>query len=152
MFHRYDFEAEFYPDLTRLPLDLRRKLDVTGVKLGLKDWLALSFAERSVLCHLPSDSDEECHVFKNYLDFLRRKYCGEPIGLIEPLARSQWSSSSLPQAVSEKSAALGRAVSLEQWRGWHCHDRYALYKTAVSKNQPQAFEQILAQVLDRSER
>jgi hypothetical protein len=152
MFYRYDFEAEFYPDLSRLPLDLRRKLDVTGVKLGLKDWLAFSFEERSVLCHLPCESDEECQVFKNYLDFLSRKYRGEPIEVIEPMNRSLWKSSSVPQAVSEKSTALGRAVALEQWRGWRCHDRYALYKTAVSKNQPEAFEQILAQLLVRTDR
>jgi hypothetical protein len=43
-------------------------------------------------------------------------------------------------------------VALEQWRGWQCHDRYALYKTAVSKNQPEAFEQILAQLLVRTDR
>ena len=40
MFHRYDYESEFYPSLTRLPLDVRRKLDVTGIKVSLKDWLS----------------------------------------------------------------------------------------------------------------
>ncbi len=147
MFHRYDFEAEFYPNLTRLPLDLRRKLDVAGVKLAVKDWLALSFEERSVLCNLRCESDEECQVLVNYLDFLSRKYRGEPIGLIEPMDRSLWTSSTVPQAVSEKSAALARAVTLDQWRHWQSHDRYALYKTAVSKNQPEAFEQVLSQLL-----
>jgi hypothetical protein len=152
MFHRYDYEAEFYPALSRLPLDLRRKLDVTGIKLALKDWLAFSFEERSVLCQLPCESDEECQVFTNYLDFLSRKYRGEPIELIEPLDRSLWTSSSVPQAVAEKSAALSRAVALDQWHHWQSHERYALYKTAGSKNQPEAFEQILAQLLDRNER
>jgi hypothetical protein len=147
MFHRYLHEAEFYPDLSRLPLDLRRKLDVIGVKLGLKDWLALSFEERSVLCHLPCESDEECQVLVNYLDFLSRKYRGEPIELIEPLDRSLWTASSVPQAVSEKCATLSRGVTLEQWQHWQSHHRYALYKTAVSKNQPEAFEQILSQLL-----
>ncbi len=147
MFHRYDFEAEFYPNLSRLPLDLRRKLDVTGVKLALKDWLAFSFEERCVLCHLPCEGDEECQVFTNYLDFLSRKYRGEPFELIEPLDRSLWTSSSVPQAVAEKSAALSRAVALDKWQHWQSHDRYALYKTAVSKNQPEAFEQILSQLL-----
>ncbi len=152
MFHRYDFEAEFYPNLSRLPLDLRCKLDVTGVKLALKDWLAFNFAERNVLCHLPCESGEECQVFTNYLDFLSRKYRGEPIELIEPMDRSLWTASSVPQTVAVKSAALGRAVSLEQWQHWHSHDRYALYKTALSKNQPEAFEQVLAQLLDRTDR
>ena len=63
MFHRYDYEVEFYPSLSRLPLDLRRKLDISGVKLSLKDWLAISLEERTVLCHLPCDYDEERQVF-----------------------------------------------------------------------------------------
>ena len=152
MFHRYDYEAEFYPNLSRLPLDLRRKLDITGIKLALKDWLAFSLEERSVLCQLPCESDEECQVLVNYLDFLSRKYRGEPIGMIEPLDRSQWSASSVPQAVSEKSAKLARAVTIDQWRQWQSHHRYALYKTAVSKNQAEAFEQVLSQLLAQKAR
>ena len=55
MFHRYDYEAEFYPSLSRLPLDLRRKLDITGFKISLKEWLAWSLEERTALCHLPCE-------------------------------------------------------------------------------------------------
>ncbi len=152
MFHRYDYEAEFYPALSRLPLDLRRKLDVTGIKLALKDWLRFSATERSVLCHLPCESDEECQVFTNYLDFLSRQYTGAPIELIETLPSRLWDGAALPQTVAEKSAALGRAVTLDQWHHWQSHERYALYKTAVSKNQPEAFAQILAQLLGRNNR
>ena len=93
------------------------------------------------------ESDEECQVLVNYLDFLSRKYRGESIGLIEPMDRSLWTSSSVPQAVSQKSAALARAVKLDQWQHWQSHDRYALYKTAIAKNQPEAFEQVLSQLL-----
>jgi hypothetical protein len=146
MFHRYDYEAEFYPALSRLPLDLRRKLDVTGIKLPLKDWLKFSAEERNVLCHLPCESDEECQVFANYLDFLSRQYTGAPIQFIEALPSRLWDPAALPQAVAEKSAALGRAVTLDQWQHWQSHQRYALYKTAVSKNQPEAFEQLLKQL------
>ncbi|MSP37184.1 MAG: hypothetical protein EXR70_01665 [Deltaproteobacteria bacterium] len=142
MFHRYDYEAEFYPDLSRLPLDLRRKLDVTGVKLGLKDWLALSFEERSVLCHLPCDNAEECQVFANYLDFLSHKYRNEPISRIAPSDPALWSELSVPHAVRERSDA----VTVDRWRGWPSHDRYALYKTATSKSQPDAFELVLKQL------
>ncbi|HYA28731.1 MAG TPA: nitrate reductase associated protein [Acidobacteriota bacterium] len=147
MFHRYRYEAEFYPALSRLPLDVRRKLDIAGIKLALKDWLAFSFEERMVLCHLPCDGDEESQVFINYLDFLSRKYRGAPIESIERLDAARWSPAALPQAVGERSAALNLPVALEQWRCWESHERYALYKTAVSKNQPEAFEQVLAQLL-----
>jgi hypothetical protein len=147
MFHRYQYEAEFYPTLSRLPLDVRRKLDITGIKLSLNEWLAFSFAERMVLCHLPCDSADESQVFLEYLDFLSRKYRGAPIERIEALDAALWNPATLPEAVSERSAALNRPVSFDQWRHWQSHERYALYKTAVSKNQPEAFEQVLMQLL-----
>ena len=151
MFHRYQCEAEFYPSLSRLPLDLRRKLDITGIKLSLKDWLKFSFEERMVLCHLPCEVNDEAQTLTNYLDFLFRKYTGAPIERIEALDSALWDSSSMPKAVIDKSAALNHAVTLEQWRRWPAHDRYALYKTAVSKNQPEAFGQVLVQLSGRAD-
>ena len=151
MFYRYQYEAEFYPTLSRLPLDLRRKLDVTGIKLSLKDWQAFSFEERTVLCHLPCETDEEAQALSNYIDFLSRRYTGKPIEKIAPLDAALWQPSAVPHAVIERSVALNRTVTLDRWRRWPSHDRYALYKTALSKSQPEAFEQLLGQVLSRAE-
>jgi hypothetical protein len=35
---------------------------------------------------------------------------------------------------------------LAEWRSWEPHQRYALYKTAISKSQPEAFADILAEL------
>jgi hypothetical protein len=56
---------------------------------------------------------------------------------------SRWEQSEVPEPVAQKSAADFRDVALSEWRRWQSHQRYALYKTAISKNQPGAFEQIL---------
>jgi len=143
MFCRFAYEAEFYPTLSRLPLHVRMKLDLTGVKISLKDWLAFSFEERTVLCHLPIDTVEERIVFSSYLDFLSRNHRGEPVTRTEPMDSSRWEQSEVPEPVAQKSAADSRAVTPYEWRRWQSHQRYALYKTAISKNQPGAFEQIL---------
>jgi hypothetical protein len=143
MFFRFAYEAEFYPTLSRLPLHVRMKLDLTGVKISLKDWLAFSFEERTVLCHLPIDTVEERIVFSSYLDFLSRNHRGEPVTRTEPMDSSRWEQSEVPAPVAQKSAADSRDVALSEWRRWQSHQRYALYKTAISKNQPGAFEQIL---------
>lgn len=149
MFNRYRYEAEFYPTLSRLPLDFRRKLDVTGIKLSLQDWQLFSFEERTVLCHLPCETDEEAQALINYVDFLSRQHCGKPIEKIAPLDATLWQPAAVPQPIVERSLALNRVVTLDRWRQWPSHDRYALYKTAVSKNQLEAFEQVLRQVLSR---
>jgi hypothetical protein len=143
MFFRFAYEAEFYPTLSRLPLHVRMKLDLTGVKISLKDWLAFSFEERTVLCHLPIDTVEERTAFRHYLDFLSRSHRREPVARTEPMDRLLWNQSEVPEAVMQKSGADSREVMLSEWRRWQSHQRYALYKTAISKNQPGAFEQIL---------
>ena len=79
MFYRFRCESEFYPALSRVPLHARMKLDLAGVKLSLKDWLAFSFEERTVLCHFPVDAEEEMRVFIAYLEFLSEKYLGAPL-------------------------------------------------------------------------
>jgi len=146
MFHRYDYEAEFYPKLARLPLDVRRKLDVTGVKISLKDWLSFSLEERTVLCHLPCDNDEERQVFAAYLDFLSGKYCGKPTDKTDPMDSALWSALALPDSIAQRSMALNQAVSVSEWRHWQSEQRYALYKTATSTSQPEAFEQVVRQL------
>lgn len=146
MFHRYNYEAEYYPSLNRLPLDVRRKLDITGIKISLKDWLAFMLEERMVLCHFPCENQEERQVFTTYLDFLARKHLGRPTQKTEPLDNALWSERTVPDGVTQRSTAIGQKVTLSEWRQWQAHHRYALYKAAVSQNQPEAFEQVLIQL------
>ena len=65
MFHRFQYEKDFYPDLERLPLHVRMKLDLAGIKLSLKQWLAFHIEERTAICHLPVDHEDEKQVFKD---------------------------------------------------------------------------------------
>src|ERR687895_781659 len=82
MFYRFRCEAAFYRNLDRLPLHVRMKLDLTGIKLSLKDWLAFHIEERM---------------------------------------------------------------------GWAAHQRYALYKTAISRSEPDKFFIVLDELRkDRS--
>lgn len=143
MFHRFRYEAKFYPDLNRLPLHVRMKLDLIGLKISLNDWLAYSLEERQVLCHLSAENIEERQVFAGYLDFLSRKYQGKPVERTEAMDSEAWGAAQVPQPVAQKSAAYSHAVKLVEWRAWKTHQRYALYKTAISKNQPEAFAGVL---------
>ena len=151
MFHRYQYEAEFYPTLSRLPLDVRRKLDLTGIKLSLKDWQSFSIEERTILCHLAVDSADEAQALSHYVDFLSRRYFGKATEKTTPLDPTLWQPSNVPQPVIERSTVLGQPVATDEWRHWPCHDRYALYKTAVSQSQPEAFEQVLRQLRSRAD-
>jgi hypothetical protein len=143
MFHRFEYEAEFYPTLSRLPLYVRMKLDITGIKLTLKDWLAFSIEERQAICHLPADNAEEQEAFTAYVDFLRRRYHASPAERLPPMSGSLWNPDRVPQPVLDKSHTNGKVVTLQEWRQWKFHERYALYKTAISKSEPETFYAVL---------
>ena len=147
MFYRFRYESEFYPTLSRLPLHVRMKLDVTGIKISLKDWLAFDIEERNVLCHLPVETDEEKKTFASYLDFLSRRYCGEPVTTTVAISNSLWDSAlQVPAPVAGKNAPQMPPVTVEEWRRWKSYQRYALYKTALSKSDPDQFFAVLKEL------
>jgi hypothetical protein len=147
MFHRFVYESEFYPNLSRVPMHVRMKLDLTGAKISLDDWLVFSFEERTVLCHLPIESEEEKSAFIAYLNFLSGKYCGKPLAMTDALDRALWDASHhVPPSVIGKSALKASSVTREEWTRWKPHERYALYKTANSKRDTEAFFALLKEL------
>lgn len=144
MFYRFHYEAALYPDLDRIPLHVRMKLDVTGVRLSLKHWLAFHIEERTIICHLPVDHEDEKHAFINYLIFLCQQYCGGPAQMLPPIDPSFWEiSDQVPRPVLERCSDNGDSVALKEWIGWSSHQRYGLYKTAISKSEPENFFAVL---------
>jgi hypothetical protein len=144
MFHRYQCESDIYPSLSRIPLHARMKLDVTGIKISLKDWLVFSIEERTVLCHLPVETKEEKQAFACYLDFLSRRYRGEPVATTAAMNDSLWDSAlQVPRPVADKNTPQVPSVTVEEWRRWNSYQRYALYKTALSQSDPEQFFALL---------
>ncbi len=144
MFYRYNFESEIYPSLSLIPLHVRMKLDITGVKISLKTWLAFSMEERWVLCHLPAETEEEKENFSSYLAFLTRHYVGEEPSRVQAVTDPPWEDSGqVPDSVRAKSDGIDRPVTLEEWSQWNTCQRFALCKLSVSKNEPEKFYQAL---------
>jgi hypothetical protein len=147
MFYRYQHESDIYPGLSRIPLHVRMKLDLTGIKIGLKDWLAFNIEERTVLCHLPVESEEEKQAFASYVDFLSRRYSNAPATRTAAMSSSLWDDRlQVPMAVAERKTAQTPAVTVEEWRRWKFHQRYALYKTALSQSEPEQFFAVLKEL------
>ncbi|MCZ6564472.1 MAG: hypothetical protein O6948_16360, partial [Deltaproteobacteria bacterium] len=134
MFYRYNFESEFYPLLSLIPLHVRMKLDITGLKISLKTWLTFSVEERWVLCHLPVETEEERGIFSSYLAFLTRHYVGEEPSRVQAVTDPPWEDSDqVPDSVRAKSDEIDRPVTLEEWSQWNAYQRFALFKLSVSK-------------------
>lgn len=151
MFYRYRFESEIYPTLSRVPLHVRMKLDLTGVKISLKTWLAFSLEERQALCHLPVDSAEEKQTFATYLNFLSQHYFGETAVSVSSITDPPWENlSQIPESVLAKSGEAGRRVDPGEWCGLNSCQRYALYKLSISKNEPEQFFAVLREFRESS--
>lgn len=148
MFHRYRYEYGYYAKLERIPLCMRMKLDLTGVKLSLGDWLAFDLAERRVLCHLPYDDREDLKTITDYLEVLAQRYLGRSVAKTQPVDESFWDRSSIPPGVLCRCPA-GNAITSEEWNRWPSHQRYALFKTATSKSEPDAFAKLLDEFRER---
>ncbi len=144
MFYRYRFESEIYPSLSLIPLHVRLKLDLTGVKISLKGWLAFSLEERWAACHLPVETEEERKTFSSYLDFLSRRYLGENAASVPPITDPPWEDlGRVAEPVQAKSKGIGEAVTLKEWSQWNLLQRYALFKLSISKRQPEQFYEAL---------
>lgn len=152
MFYRFEHEAPYAAALDRLPLHARMKLDLAGIKLSLNQWLGFALEERRVLCHLPVDSGEELAAFAEYVDFLCRTHHGIKVQTLPPLDAGLWNTRGrVPAAVQEASSRVDRAVNPSEWARWRFHERYALYKTAVSKNEPEKFSAVLNELRRKNE-
>ena len=144
MFYRYRFESEIYPELSRIPLHVRMKLDLTGVKLSLTAWLAFSLAEREVLCDLPVETGADKKVYGSHLDSLSHRHFGEKVALVPPMTDPPWEDlRRVPDSVAIKSSESARIVTPEEWGRWNSCQRYALLKLSTSKNEPEQFYRAL---------
>lgn len=146
MFYRYRFEAEFYPTQSRIPLHVRMKLDVTGLKISLKTWLLFSLEEREALCHLPVETEEERKAFSSYLDSLCRRYLGEKVSTVPPITEPPWEDlGRVPETVAARSRETTREITLEEWQKYNLCQRYALFKLSISKNEPEQFFNVVGE-------
>jgi hypothetical protein len=153
MFYRYRFESEIYPGLPQMPLHLRMKLDLTGVRISLKAWLAFSLEEREALCHLPVETEDEKSAFIGYVDLLSQRYLGEKPALTPPMTDPPWEDREcVPESVQAKGEETGGAVTPEEWSRWNSCQRYALFKLSISKNEPEQFYHALREFREREDR
>jgi hypothetical protein len=99
---------------------------------------------------LPVENAEEQHAFTAYVDFLRRNYHGSPAERLPPVNDSLWNTRHrIPEPVLDKSNVNGKAVTLQEWTRWKFHERYALYKTAISRSEPDQFYAVLNELRGR---
>jgi len=146
--HCFGFESDFVGSWRCIPLCVRRKLDLIGLKLKLSHWLELSQAQRQRLVDW-NDQPEALTQLHAHLLALTAPLTDGVAKPLPPAAGEPWQTlETVPQAVAHAARARQVPLSLEQWQGLGELGRFALCKLARPghdhHNLGAAFEELLA--------
>jgi hypothetical protein len=123
----FKFEADFVEAQRCIPMCVRYKLDMSGVKLKLSEWSKLDRGYRERLGAMPFLTASEVYEFGLFLIGLVVVSSGAAPELMTPPERT-WDSHTVPAQVAEKAKSFGRTINDEQWKNLPWLQRYVLLK------------------------
>ena len=146
--HCFGFESDFIGNWRCIPLCVRRKLDLIGLKLKLSHWLELSQAQRQQLVDW-DDQPEALAQLRAQLLLLTAPLSDGVAQPLPPATGEPWQTLQVvPDDVVRAAQARQVALSLERWQGLSELGRFALCKLARPghdhHNLGAAFEELLA--------
>jgi hypothetical protein len=143
MYLRLQLEGALHETLEFIPLAVRRKLDLAGLKLSLAAWTAMSRAERLAVCHLPIDGEGDLDVYREALTGFAAR-AGHAVAPLEggPLDRTAWGVARIPETV----AARAPNLSLSQWSVLSEEARYVLLKLSQARRSPEKLNAALREL------
>ena len=135
MYLRFAFEGD---TLEFIPLAVRRKLDLAGLKLSLAAWTALSRAERLAVCHLPVDGPGDLDVYREALAGFAQR-AGHPLAPLEggPADPRGWGPARIPDALAARLAAADVRFAPPAWASLSDEARYVLVKLSEPRRNPE---------------
>lgn len=124
----FRFEEEFTASLRCIPMAVRRKLDLAGVKLKLVHWAALDRSERQRLLAW-SDQPDAIQGLREWLLERTAVLPEGPARSLSPAIAEPWQQEDRwPEVVLQALARLGLAVPLQGWQSLDELQRFALVK------------------------
>lgn len=129
----FDFEQNGGYPLRRIPMIMRMKLDICGLRISLAAWQALRRDEREALVAMPFASDEEREAFRARLIAMLAPYGDDPEKAVEQVdidPSPAWQQEkAVPQDVIDTLNALSLpAITQAQWASLSVLQRFALSK------------------------
>ena len=142
----FEFEADFVESLRCIPMQVRYKLDTSGIKLKLSDWHQMSQAERENLVELPCTTETEIQCYRQYIEQLILTRTGIPAKQLPIESQPAWmDSTNLPTSVQEKAQELGLNITTQQWESLNTLQRFALIKLSRSGHENKNFPKAMAE-------
>ena len=126
--HCFAFERDFVGTWRCIPLCVRRKLDLMGLKLKLSHWLELSQTQRQELVDW-SDAPDALEQCRETLRSLTRSMADGIAKDLAPAVDTPWQQvHAMPVEVADAATARGVRLTAAQWANLSELDRFCLCK------------------------
>ncbi len=131
--HYFGFERDFEASLECMPMSVRRKLDLCGLKLGLESWRALSRSSRETVLDARCESAGDTLRLRQFLELSIAQFGGVTPARIEVDCHAWHDVAKLPARMSSALEAVGvSAVSAKEWEALNDLQRFALWKITTN--------------------
>lgn len=126
----FEFELDFAGELYCIPMSVRRKLDLAGVKLSLRQWNKFTLEDRQLLlasaCATPAEIDAFQHAVAGFVE----ARAGEAPQFMERDSGAEWiGARGVPPRVIDYCAEREiRAPDESQWTSLTADQRFAIFK------------------------
>ena len=143
----FQFEEEFMENNMRcIPMIIRFKMDMAGIKLKLSEWKKFSKEERIELAVMNCGFHEASEQYAGYLAGLIKKYTRRDPTSMEVNKTPAWKDRhSIPGILIEKLKEFDWSLPIAQWKGLTDLQRFALLKLCrpghENKNFPKAMKE-----------
>ncbi|MBW4616690.1 MAG: nitrate reductase associated protein [Desmonostoc vinosum HA7617-LM4] len=142
----FEFETDFVDSLRCIPMQVRYKLDTSGIKLKLSDWNHMTQAERETLVELPCNTETEIKFYQEYIEQLVLQQTGTPVAKLTIETDPAWlDSTTVPASIQEKAQEIGIILTLQQWESLTPLQRFALIKLSRSGHENKNFPRAMAE-------
>lgn len=136
----FQFEMDFASSLRCIPMQVRYKLDLCGIKLKLPQWNQFSNSDRQLLLDLPCQTPEQVQSYRQTLQKLIAKTTGETATELPIEDNPDWENDrEIPDSVEKKSEEMEVSFTLDQWAKLTPIQRFALIKLSRSSHENRNF-------------
>lgn len=142
----FQFEQDFIESLRCIPMVVRFKLDLCGVKLKLDHWQQFTATEKETFVQLPCGSEAEARHYRQRLQDLILAKTGAiakelPIDPQPPWAQRE----AIPSQLQAQLQKYEFTLTLSQWQALTPLQRFVLIKLSAPKHENRNFPQAMAE-------
>lgn len=136
----FAFEADFVQSLRCIPMQVRLKLDLCGIKLKLAQWHQLQALDRQILVDEPCETLEQIQAYRWRLQQLVIDRTGEAATELSVDPDPAWANlTAIPEGIQTQATKAGIEITLHQWAELRQDQRFALVKLSRSHHENHNF-------------